>query len=120
MTRMNKSQNSIVENGEIAAVMIDDEATLKRVRPFDDHISLEPENPLYRPLVYWAEEMNAIRIIGKAVANKFPPSRKTSASVADRLYCATALSNIGISFLPHRPDYPIFAFMISGTRTHPC
>lgn len=58
----------MVENGEIAAVMIDDEATLKRVRLFDDHISLEPENPLYRPLVYWAEEMNTIHIIGKAVA----------------------------------------------------
>lgn len=109
----------MVENGEIAAVMIDDEATLKRVRPFDDHISLEPENPLYRPLVYWAEEMNAIRIIGKAVANKFPPSRKTSASVADRLYCATARSSTKISFLPNQPDCLTFASMISGTRTHP-
>lgn len=57
-----------VENGEIAAVLIDDEATLKRVRLFDDHISLEPENPQYRPIVYWGEEMNSVRIIGKAVA----------------------------------------------------
>lgn len=57
-----------VENGEIAAVLIDDEATLKRVRLFDDHIVLEPENPQYRPIVYWGEEMNSVHIIGKAVA----------------------------------------------------
>ena len=61
-------QQDTVENGEIAAVLIDGEATLKRVQLFDDHISLEPENPQYRPLVYWGEEMNAIRILGKAVA----------------------------------------------------
>lgn len=58
----------MVENGEIAAVLIDDEATLKRVRLFDDHISLEPENPQYRPLVFWGDEMNTVRILGKAVA----------------------------------------------------
>lgn len=57
-----------IENGEIAAVLIDEEATLKRIRLFDDHISLDPENPLYRPLVYWGEEMNAVHILGKAVA----------------------------------------------------
>lgn len=61
-------QQDTVDNGEIAAVLIDGEATLKRVRLFDDHISLEPENPQYRPLVYWGEEMNTIRILGKAVA----------------------------------------------------
>lgn len=57
-----------VENGEIAAVLIEDEATLKRVRLFDDHISLEPENPQYRPIVYWGDEMNSVSILGKAVA----------------------------------------------------
>lgn len=58
-----------VENGDIAAVLNGDgEATLKRVRLFDDHIALEPENPLYKPMVYWGEEMNTIHIIGKAVA----------------------------------------------------
>lgn len=57
-----------VENGEIAAVLIDCEATLKRIRLFDDHIVLEPENPMYKPFVYWHEEMNNVRILGKAVA----------------------------------------------------
>ena len=61
-------QQDTVENGEIAAVLIDGEATLKRVQLYEDHISLEPENPQYRPLVYWGEEMNNIRILGKAIA----------------------------------------------------
>ncbi len=61
-------QCDIVDNGEIAAVLIDDEATLKRVQIYPDHISLEPENPQYRPLVYWENDMNSVRILGKAVA----------------------------------------------------
>lgn len=61
-------QQDTVDNGQIAAVLIDGEATLKRVQLYEDHISLEPENPQYRPLVYWGEEMNTIRILGKAVA----------------------------------------------------
>lgn len=61
-------QQDIVDSGEIAAVLIDDEATLKRVKIYEDHISLEPENPMYKPLVFWGEEMNNVRILGKAVA----------------------------------------------------
>ena len=61
-------QQDTVESGEIAAVLIDNEATLKRVRLFDDHIVLEPENPMYKPLAFWGEEMNLVRILGKAVA----------------------------------------------------
>lgn len=60
-------QQDEVESGEIAAVLIDGtEATLKRVRIFEDHIILEPENPMYKPLVFWGDEMNRVRIIGKA------------------------------------------------------
>lgn len=61
-------QQDTVENGEIAAVLIDDEATLKRIRIYPDHIVLEPENPMYKPLVFWNEDMNNVRILGKAVA----------------------------------------------------
>ncbi|MBR6377899.1 MAG: helix-turn-helix domain-containing protein [Oscillospiraceae bacterium] len=61
-------QQPTVESGEIAAVLIDNEATLKRVRLFSDHIALEPENPQYRPLVYWESEMNDVHILGLAVA----------------------------------------------------
>lgn len=55
-----------VDDGEIAAVLIGDEATLKRVHLFTDHIVLQPENPNYRPLSYWEEDMNDVRILGKA------------------------------------------------------
>ena len=61
-------QQATVDNGQIAAVLIDGEATLKRVQLYEDHISLEPENPQYRPLVYWGDEMNTVHILGKAVA----------------------------------------------------
>ena len=61
-------QQDTVENGEIAAVLIDGEATLKRVRYYPDSISLQPENPMYRPIILWGEEMNQLRILGKAVA----------------------------------------------------
>lgn len=61
-------QQDTVENGEIAAVLIDNEATLKRFKKLPDRIILEPENPMYDPLVYRGEEMNNVRILGKAVA----------------------------------------------------
>lgn len=61
-------QQDTVENGQIAAVLIDGEATLKRVKLHPDRIILEPENPMYDPLVYRNEEMNSVRILGKAVA----------------------------------------------------
>ena len=64
-----RSQSS-VENGEIAAVIINDEATLKRVYyyPEDGKLILSPENPRFAPIVYVKEELNAVKIIGKAVA----------------------------------------------------
>ena len=64
-----RSQES-VDNGEIAAVIIDDEATLKRVYyyPNEEKLILSPENPKYAPLVYVNEELSSIKILGKAVA----------------------------------------------------
>lgn len=61
-------QQDTVENGEIAAVLIDGEATLKRVRYYEDCVSFEPENPMYRPIILRGQEMAAARILGKAVA----------------------------------------------------
>ncbi len=62
-------QMEMVENGDIAAVIIDDEATLKRVYyyPKKNKLVLNPENPAFEPLVYLNEELNEIRILGKAV-----------------------------------------------------
>ena len=56
-----------VENGQIAAVLVDDEATLKKVTLFPDKLVLEPANPMYDPLVFRGEEMNQVEILGKAV-----------------------------------------------------
>lgn len=61
---------STVENGEIAAVILGDEATLKRVYyyPNEKKLVLSPENPRYAPLVYVGRELDGVKIIGKAVA----------------------------------------------------
>lgn len=64
-------QQPTVENGEIAAVMIgrtETEATLKRVFLDSEKIRLCAENPRYKDLVFFEEQMNEIRILGKAVA----------------------------------------------------
>ena len=61
-------QQPIVESGEIAAVLVDgDEKLLKRVYITQSSITLQAENPKYPPLVFVAEEMNRVSIIGKAV-----------------------------------------------------
>ena len=59
----------IVENGEIAAVIIGDEATLKRWYYYreDNKLMLIAENPKYEPLVYMNEELDTIKCLGKAV-----------------------------------------------------
>ena len=57
-----------VENGEIAAVLIDNEATLKRVYIYSNQVVLQAENPAYAPLVYTGTDLEKITIIGKAVA----------------------------------------------------
>ncbi len=59
-----------VNNGEIAAVVVGEEATLKRVyyHKEQDKLVLVAENPKYEPLVYVKEELEQIRILGKAVA----------------------------------------------------
>ena len=62
-------EQSMVNNGEIAAVIIENEATLKRVYYYPDRqkLVLNPENTKYEPLVYVGEELNDVRILGKAV-----------------------------------------------------
>ena len=50
------------------AVVIEDEATLKRVRKYSDKLVLQPENPMYKSLVFEGEALSDVRIIGLAVA----------------------------------------------------
>ena len=63
-------RQSIVNNGEIAVVIIEDEATLKRVyyNKNNNTVMLCPENNKYQPFMYKNEELDNIRILGKAVA----------------------------------------------------
>ena len=63
-------EQPIVDNGEIAAVIIDNEATLKRVYYYrnENKLVLAAENPHFPPLVYVNEELNSIRILGRATA----------------------------------------------------
>ena len=56
-----------VENGEIAAVLIGDEATLKRVYKYPGQVVLQPANPKYAPMIYAGESINDMRRLGKAV-----------------------------------------------------
>ena len=60
-------QQPTVENGEIAAVLIDDEATLKRVYITENTLTLVACNSKYQPFVYTGEQLEQIRILGKAV-----------------------------------------------------
>ncbi|MBE6648190.1 MAG: repressor LexA [Ruminococcaceae bacterium] len=62
-----------VENGEIAVVLIDDSATVKRIY-FDREnkiLTLVPENPLYKPTRFQGAELDRVRILGKVLSGKY-------------------------------------------------
>ena len=63
-------KTDIVENGEIAVVIIDDEATLKRFFYYREQnlVILKPENPKYQDIILTGEQLNQVRFIGRAVA----------------------------------------------------
>ena len=60
-------QTPNVENGSIAAVLIDDETTLKRFYKNETQIILQPENNKYNPIIITEEDMKDIRILGQMV-----------------------------------------------------
>ena len=64
-------QTDVVDNGEIAAVVVaDEEVTLKRVYyyPEEEKLVLAAENANYEPLVFVGEELDHIHVLGRAVA----------------------------------------------------
>ena len=63
-------KQDIVNNGEIAVVIIDDEATLKRFYYYKEQnmVILRPENNKYQDIVLTGEELEKVKVIGKAVA----------------------------------------------------
>ena len=58
-----------VENGEIAAVIINGEATLKRwyFTREEQKLMLLAENPAFPPLLFLGEELSSVRCLGRAV-----------------------------------------------------
>ena len=57
-----------VEDGQIAAVIIEDTVTLKRVKRAGNMLILLPENPEFQPIIYQGNELEKVRILGLAVA----------------------------------------------------
>ncbi len=60
-------QQSAVNNGEIAAVLIDNEATLKRFYFDGKTVKLVAGNSKYRPFHYTGENLENFRVLGRAV-----------------------------------------------------
>lgn len=56
-----------VEDGQIAAVIVDGEATLKRVYHVKNGLQLLSENPKFPPMMFTLDEYGSIRILGRAV-----------------------------------------------------
>ena len=54
-----------VENGEIAAVLIEQEATLKRVYLTDERLILKSENTAFKDLKYSEDMKGLVRILGR-------------------------------------------------------
>lgn len=61
-------QQPDVDNGEIAAVLVNDDTLLKRVYKQDDGLLLIAENPDYPPQFFKVDESETVRILGKAIA----------------------------------------------------
>lgn len=65
-------KQDIVDNGEIAAVVVNNEseATLKRFFYYAEKgmVILKAENPAYEDMIFTNEELNNFHILGKAVA----------------------------------------------------
>ncbi len=65
-------KQDMVENGEIAAVVVNNEseATLKRLYYYKEKslLILKAENPTFEDLIFQDEELNDVHILGKAIA----------------------------------------------------
>lgn len=66
-----KKQDNI-SNNDIGVVLVDDEATVKRILFKGDKVILQPENDSYQPLVFSKKILNKeqVFILGKVVYNR--------------------------------------------------
>lgn len=66
-------QQPTVDNGQIAAVFIDNEVTLKRVYyEKGKRLVLQSENASVPPIIVEGPELDTVRIIGRAIAKQAP------------------------------------------------
>ncbi|MDU2374724.1 S24 family peptidase [Anaerococcus vaginalis] len=65
----------VVENGKIAAVIIDNTTTLKRFFKNDHEIILQPENKEYSPIIIREGDGQEVRILGEMVGMYYKGSR---------------------------------------------
>ena len=65
-------RQSMVDNGDIAIVLIDQEATLKRVFFENNILILKPENSKYEPIMIDISELeqDKVQILGKVLHNR--------------------------------------------------
>jgi len=60
-------QQPDVLDGQVAAVIVDDEATLKHVYHRPDGLTLISDNPAYAPMIFTRENSDSLRILGLAI-----------------------------------------------------
>lgn len=60
-------QTPNVNDGEIAVVLLDDSATLKRVYHMKNGLQLLSDNPKYSPMIKTFDECDTIRILGRPI-----------------------------------------------------
>ena len=67
-----KKQNT-VHDGDIAVVLIEDSATVKRVYYDKENnvLTLIPENPTHKPMHFSGSQLEQIRILGKVIAGQY-------------------------------------------------
>lgn len=66
-------KQDMVDDGEIAVVLVENEATIKRVYYDRENstLTLVPENPAFKIMRFRNEELEQIRILGKVVAGQY-------------------------------------------------
>lgn len=62
------SKQDTVDDGEIAAVLIADTTTLKRIYHIGEKIQCMAENPKYKPIYFDTADTHTFKILGKAIA----------------------------------------------------
>jgi len=60
-------KQSTAERGEIVVVMVDGEATVKRIYPEGDRVRLQPANTAMRPIYISHDDFRTVDILGKVV-----------------------------------------------------